>query len=554
MSSAVNRVLPATETGGEEETPKTRPNPVVLEALVNVTGARPSSGSGSRDLFSEDTATELVFKDGAVIRLSAAVSVGQLLFLTNKKSKEEVVCQVLRKRSFKPTTCYVELQFTEEKLDFWGVAFPEGNTDSSKPKAAELVEAEETTEDDPRTPVTARSAEDVHRLVKEVGEMREQLQTLEKKDAGEAVESPKLKVETEEKHLSAEGAEEARSGRGNKKPKIHAESAVAQPAEAKAAEEATAPLMPAAADKEEAARPMVGMTLPNRENESKEVVEERRHPVEDTLPQPGLDFSKEPQSAVHVDDRDPRPIHKAKRADTGNLRVIGLSVLLVLAVAGGAWHGKWWKYLPLGKKTAVTAPRKAVKTSPRNAPTAGGNAARRTVGEAGNVGVTAKGAPGANAPGAAAGDAGIGDSKSAEENRNGEVVAETAQEKKSAVKERVAEKAASKKKGAASPATETSAAEPVAKDAPVIAARLLKAATPVYPPDAMRNYITGDVKAEVVVEATGRVGEVKVISGPQALRAAAVEALKQYEYAPGTQGGEAVASKVVVTVKFWFNP
>jgi hypothetical protein len=56
-----------------------------------------------------------------------------------------------------------------------------------------------------------------------------------------------------------------------------------------------------------------------------------------------------------------------------------------------------------------------------------------------------------------------------------------------------------------------------------------------------------------VVELTGRVGEVKVISGPQALREAAVEALKKYEYAPATRGGKAIASKETATVKFWFD-
>ena len=42
--------------------------------------------------------------------------------------------------------------------------------------------------------------------------------------------------------------------------------------------------------------------------------------------------------------------------------------------------------------------------------------------------------------------------------------------------------------------------------------------------------------------------------GAEALRQAAKDALKQYEYAPATQGGKAVASKLVVTVKFWFDP
>jgi len=33
-----------------------------------------------------------------------------------------------------------------------------------------------------------------------------------------------------------------------------------------------------------------------------------------------------------------------------------------------------------------------------------------------------------------------------------------------------------------------------------------------------------------------------------------MDALRQYEYAPATQDGKPVASKVVVTVKFWFDP
>lgn len=88
----------------------------------------------------------------------------------------------------------------------------------------------------------------------------------------------------------------------------------------------------------------------------------------------------------------------------------------------------------------------------------------------------------------------------------------------------------------------------------MLPAKLLKAVNPVYPPEAMRKYITGDVKAEVVVKPSGSVGEVKVISGPQALRAAAVEALKQYEFTPATQGGKPVASTATEVVKFWFNP
>jgi periplasmic protein TonB len=70
----------------------------------------------------------------------------------------------------------------------------------------------------------------------------------------------------------------------------------------------------------------------------------------------------------------------------------------------------------------------------------------------------------------------------------------------------------------------------------------------------MRNYITGDVKAEVLIDTSGHVTDAKVLSGPQALRQAAVDALKQYQYAPATQAGKPTQGKATEIVKFWFNP
>ena len=83
---------------------------------------------------------------------------------------------------------------------------------------------------------------------------------------------------------------------------------------------------------------------------------------------------------------------------------------------------------------------------------------------------------------------------------------------------------------------------------------MLRAVQPIYPPDAMRNYITGDVRIEAEVDKQGRIGGMKILLGPKQFRQVAMDALKQYEYAPATQGGKAVASKVTVTIKFWFDP
>src|SRR6266481_4583399 len=97
--------------------------PVALEVPVTVNGARAVEGSEKREPFSETTNTVLVLANGAVIRLSSSVAPGQLLFLTNEKTKKEVVCQVVKSKNYR-SAGYVELEFTEPVLGFWGMRFP----------------------------------------------------------------------------------------------------------------------------------------------------------------------------------------------------------------------------------------------------------------------------------------------------------------------------------------------------------------------------------------------------------------------------------------------
>ena len=98
--------------------------PVALEVIVTVNGARTIEGSDKREPFSETTKTVLVFGNGAVIRLSSSVAPGQLLFLTNEKTKKEVVCQVVKSKNYRNVSGYVELEFTETVVGFWGMRFP----------------------------------------------------------------------------------------------------------------------------------------------------------------------------------------------------------------------------------------------------------------------------------------------------------------------------------------------------------------------------------------------------------------------------------------------
>ena len=121
----------------EDTATGSKPQPVALEVPVTVNGARTVEGSDKREPFSETTKTVLVFGNGAVIRLGSPVSAGQLLFLTNEKTKKEVVCQVVKSKNYKSVSGYVELEFTESVVGFWGMRFPSDRigTQSTAPAA-----------------------------------------------------------------------------------------------------------------------------------------------------------------------------------------------------------------------------------------------------------------------------------------------------------------------------------------------------------------------------------------------------------------------------------
>jgi TonB family protein len=124
-------VRPASVGAPEDNAGK--PQPVPLEVPVTVNGARTVEGSDKREPFSETTQTVLVFGNGAVIRLASSVASGQLLFLTNEKTKKEVVCQVVKSKNYKNVSGYVELEFTEAVPGFWGMRFP-GDHAAAQPK------------------------------------------------------------------------------------------------------------------------------------------------------------------------------------------------------------------------------------------------------------------------------------------------------------------------------------------------------------------------------------------------------------------------------------
>jgi TonB family protein len=84
-------------------------------------------------------------------------------------------------------------------------------------------------------------------------------------------------------------------------------------------------------------------------------------------------------------------------------------------------------------------------------------------------------------------------------------------------------------------------------------ARLIRATLPVYPQVAKVNRTAGDVTLDALVDASGNVRDVQVISGPVLLREAARAALRDWKYEPARLDGQPTAMHLTVTVKFRNN-
>lgn len=74
-----------------------------------------------------------------------------------------------------------------------------------------------------------------------------------------------------------------------------------------------------------------------------------------------------------------------------------------------------------------------------------------------------------------------------------------------------------------------------------------------YTSEAMQNRIEGKVGLEIVVQADGKVGDIKVVESLDTiygLDANAVKAMKQWEFKPGTKDNKPVAVRVHVQITY----
>jgi TonB family protein len=98
------------------------PNAAGAEIPVTVHASRysaASKGAGKLPPVHEETRTVIIFPQGAVVRLSATVTPGELVVLTNKRTGADVICRVTSVKTQPGIQNYVHLEFTQRAVDYW---------------------------------------------------------------------------------------------------------------------------------------------------------------------------------------------------------------------------------------------------------------------------------------------------------------------------------------------------------------------------------------------------------------------------------------------------
>jgi len=84
----------------------------------------------------------------------------------------------------------------------------------------------------------------------------------------------------------------------------------------------------------------------------------------------------------------------------------------------------------------------------------------------------------------------------------------------------------------------------------VAAGMIISKTSPVYPDDAKKAGVSGRVELEAIIGRDGMVQNLKVVSGPDLLQQAALDAVKTWRYRPYLLNGEPVEVRTIINVVF----
>jgi TonB family protein len=446
------------------------------------------------------------------------VAVGQLLFLRHAESQKEIVTRVLRQRSFGTAVAYVELEFTEVVLDFWGkpVTASESDPTDAAPSSATSARASVETDNDASHPPPA------------------------------APDRPSFIADGDDTHRQNHESRPAHAA-------------------------------PVAADAEEVARlreelaglrsQMSSMLQPNASAAAEESApsEDRSSSVASKMLASKLDPAAEFADADADSATAPREsvAQFPPSAGRGGVRVsIGLiAALLILGlVAASAYFNGFLKdaqrNVSASDVNVSGSGRAQPKTTTHSVSTASGVSTSNHGENFASKGNTSSGAErtatGIVLATADRNNSAQAPSQDAAPESNRTRLQEAADRALQGVENEGNHLAAVLRNSNNQPVTPVALKESVEES--YEPPSLIKAVNAVPPADATRGFVTGDVKFEAVIDTSGKVESAKVLSGPEPLREAALEALKHYQYKPATKNGQSVAARLPVTVKFWYEP
>jgi protein TonB len=87
----------------------------------------------------------------------------------------------------------------------------------------------------------------------------------------------------------------------------------------------------------------------------------------------------------------------------------------------------------------------------------------------------------------------------------------------------------------------------------VIAGNILVKTTPVYPPIAKAAHVGGTVVLHAIIGKDGSIQQLQAVSGPDMLKGAALDAVRQWRYKPYLLNGDPTEVDTTITVNFNLN-
>lgn len=605
-----------TKSRSKPESPHLRADAVSLDVPVKVhgsvlpgvtSGAGPA-GIGQAQPFEEQTSTMIVFPQGSVLKMSTGVSAGQVMVLTNLKSRQDAICRVVKVRAYGAGQSYVEIEFTSPQPGYWGVYFPSDGPEVARMPQQQAGTARVASAQDsaaPSAPVVSQpmSAPSIDQKISEVlptvapappvakspepaaagTEVQQSPVTPARPATAKMPESSFASIGTQEEVLApADAMREKRAGLAsatsiNRSPSADRETS----------------------DGVDSLAGRAARAVPTARAESQEFGAAAAIPENSSPPHGRLQETRSvgPKQMFGVTLGSELAVEKSSEGKGKLWIATGVAAAIVVA-AGAAYYFRFRPSLnrmasvaPAATSAAAPAAQRpsAQPSAPQTAPASvltaqpvpDQSASRPSVPQTPEV------APAAEAPGDAAAQSSspaVDSGPKSRRPRNERPDSAIRQQPSVAIPSAfgalntrpVVANHDAASAGAApaltlndapmvpngslpaiavpSPAAPASPKPvsnvPVRVGGKILPPRLISSVLPVYPEIARQAGVTGTIVIDTTIDQHGNVAKMRVISGPELLRQAAVSALRQWKYEPSRLNGQKISTEMIVSIQF----